>query len=117
MTPPSLAPEATTAHRSPPENTSPAAPARGPVALAGCVLWRRAGRDLEVVTRRDYKSDFCRLAVAAPVGSRQVWLDGFRMGRVADRGQRIDVLYEAQPDHFNNEWRVRRRVIALREAQ
>jgi single-stranded-DNA-specific exonuclease len=75
------------------------------------------GRRLQVRSRRDYKSDFTRIAVAAPVDSGQVWLDGFRMGRVADRGQSIDVLYEVEPDHFNEKWRARRRVIALREAR
>jgi single-stranded-DNA-specific exonuclease len=74
-------------------------------------------RGLEVVSRRDYKSDYTRIAVAAPVQAGQVWLDGFRMGRTADTGQRIDVLYEVNVDFYREQWLAKRRVIALRPEQ
>ena len=74
-------------------------------------------RRLTVLQRKDYKSDFTRLAVAAPTQQRQIWMDGFRIGRAADRGAVVDVLYEVQIDRYKGELQARRRVIALREAQ
>ena len=74
-------------------------------------------KGLEIRRRNDYKSDFTRLAVAAPVQSGQVWMDGFRIGRAADTGSCVDVLYELHIDRYKGEWQARRRVIALRMAQ
>ena len=74
-------------------------------------------RGLEIRRRNDYKSDFTRLAIAAPVQSGQVWMDGFRIGRAADTGSSVDVLYELHIDRYKGEWQARRRVIALRLAQ
>jgi single-stranded-DNA-specific exonuclease len=74
-------------------------------------------RNLEVVQRNDYKSEFTRIAIASPLQRGGIWMDGFRMGRTADRGNRIDVLYEVGIDCFKGVWRARRRVIAQKAAQ
>ncbi len=74
-------------------------------------------RNLEVRRRNDYKSEFTRLAIAAPVQRGQIWMDGFRISRTADTGERVDVLYELLVDRFKGEWQARRRVIALRAAR
>jgi hypothetical protein len=39
------------------------------------------------------------------------------MGRTADTGQRIDVLYEVNVDFYREQWLAKRRVIALRPEQ